>query len=108
MTDAIELDTNVVSSDYFAVLGIPCVEGRLFAPSDSFRAPAVVVVDELLAERYFGRTAIGGHLRDVKGTRLEIVGIVRSGRYRTLQESPQPTVYYPSSQEYPVSGTRHR
>ncbi len=100
VTDAIELDTNVVSPDYFRVLMLQCVEGRVFEPTDSFLAPPVVVVDELLASRYFGQKAIGGHLIDAKGTRLEIVGIVRTGRYRTLQESAQPTVYYPFSQEY--------
>jgi putative ABC transport system permease protein len=104
VSDAIELETNVVSTEYFRALMLPCVEGRLFEPTDSFLAPAVVVVDELLASRYFGQSAIGRHLRDAKGTPLEIVGVVRTGRYRTLQEAAQPTVYYPYSQEYLYQG----
>jgi putative ABC transport system permease protein len=100
VTDAVELDTNVVSPDYFRVLLLQCVEGRLFEATDSFLATPVVVVDELLASRYFGQSAIGHHLVDAKGTRLEIVGVVRTGKYRTLQAAAQPTVYYPYTQDY--------
>jgi hypothetical protein len=100
ITDNVELDTNVVSPGYFAAMALPCIEGRLFDSRDHVRAPWVVVVDELLAQRYFGRTAAGHYLVDPQGARLEIVGVVRSGRYRTLQQSPQPTVYYASTQEY--------
>jgi predicted permease len=104
VTDTVELETNVVTAEYFRALMLQCVEGRLFEATDTMRAPPVAVVDELLAQRYFGRTAVGGHLIDIKDTRLEIVGVVRTARYRTLQQAPQPTVYYPSSQEYLYQG----
>jgi putative ABC transport system permease protein len=100
VTDAVELDTNVVSPEYFRALMLQLLEGRLFAPTDSFLASPVVIVDELLASRYFAGSAIGHYLRDARGTTLEIIGIVRTGRYRTLQESAQPTVYFPYSQDY--------
>ncbi len=41
---------------------------------------------------------------DNKGERLEIVGVVQSGRYRTLQQAPYPTVYFPVSQSYLYTG----
>ena len=104
VTDTVELETNVVNAEYFRALVLQCVDGRLFEAGDGVRAPPVAVVDELLAQRYFGKTAVGGHLIDVKDTRLEIVGVVRTARYRTLQQAPQPTVYYPSSQEYLYQG----
>jgi len=104
VTDTVELETNVVNTEYFRALMLQCVEGRLFEAGDGVRAPPVAVVDELLAQRHFGKTAVGGHLVDVKDTRLEIVGVVRTARYRTLQQAPQPTVYYPSSQEYLYQG----
>jgi predicted permease len=98
--DTVEFDTNVVSPDYFRTLSLPCIEGRVFDERDHALAPPVLMVDELLARRYFGPTATRHYLIDVQGTRLEIVGVVRSGRYRTLQQAPQPTVYYPAAQEY--------
>jgi len=100
VNDSVELDTNVVSPGYFRTLALQCIEGRLFDDGDGALAPPVVIVDELLARRYFGPTATGRHLVDGQGARLKIVGVVRTGRYRTLQPSPQLTVYYPSSQDY--------
>jgi len=98
--DAREFDVNVVSPNYFDVLALRQIEGRTFGPNDTALSDPVVVVDELLARQHFGANAVGSHLIDVKGRRLEIVGVVQSGRYRTLQQPPQPTVYYPISQEY--------
>ena len=100
VVDSIELDTNVVSPGYFRALAMPCLEGRLFDAGDHMLAPPVVIVDELLARRYFGAKAVGRELLSEEGAHLEIVGVVRSGTYRTLQASPQPTVYFPSSQDY--------
>jgi putative ABC transport system permease protein len=100
VVDTPDFDANVVSSGFFDVLSLKLVEGRVFDDGDTPRAAPVVVVDELLARRHFGATVIGRHLVDGRGTRLEIVGVVRSGRYRTLQQPPRPTVYYPSSQDY--------
>ena len=100
VVDTPDFDANVVSPGFFDVLSLKLVEGRVFDDGDTPRAVPVVVVDELLARRHFGGTAIGRHLVDGRGTRLEIAGVVRSGRYRTLQQPPRPTVYYPSTQDY--------
>ena len=104
VTDTLEFETNVVSPDYFRVLRLTCVEGRLFEDRDHALAPPVALVDELLARRYFGETAVGHHLIGQRGARIEIVGVVRSGTYRTLQQTPQPTVYFSSTQDYLFRG----
>jgi predicted permease len=98
--DKQEFDVAVVTPEYFDVLAMQPIEGRLFDYGDSALATPVIVVDELLARRHFGEHAIGSVMIDARGTRLEIVGVVPSGRYRTLQQPPQPTVYYPAMQEY--------
>jgi predicted permease len=104
VTDTRAVDTNVVSPGYFYTLALQTTEGRLLDSGDRGLAPPVAVVDELMAQRYFGPRAIGGHFIDSRGTRIEIVGIVRSGRYRTLQQEPQATVYYSASQDYLYRG----
>lgn len=100
VTDTVELDTNVVSAGYFRAMTLPCVDGRLFDDGDHARSVPVVIVDEILARRYFGRTAVGRVLVDPQGQSVTVVGVVRSGVYRTLQQAPQPTVYYPVTQDY--------
>jgi putative ABC transport system permease protein len=97
-TETIDVDVNVGSPGSFSVLRQPIIEGRPFTPDDRALSKAVVLVNDVLARRYFFPTAAGRHLTDADGNVLEIVGVVRSGRHRTLQESTQPTVYYPMSQ----------
>jgi predicted permease len=104
VTDTLEFETNVVSPDYFRALRLKCVEGRLFDDTDHALAPPVAVVDELLARRYFGATAVGRHLIGQRGARVEIVGVIQGGTYRTLQQTPQPTVYFSSVQDYLFRG----
>ena len=98
--DRVELDVNVVTPGYFAVIGLPLVEGRLLNAGDGARTEVVAVVDELLARRLFGLSAVGQHLLTHDGRPVRIVGVVGSGRFRTLQAAPQPTVYLPYSQAH--------
>ena len=79
------------------------LDGRGFTAADAgspeTSAP-VVVVNEILAKRFFGGRAVGRHLTESSGTKLEIVGVVRSGRFRTVTEEAPPIVYYPLGQFY--------
>jgi predicted permease len=102
--ESVELNVNVVSPNYFRTVWLAVIEGRGFNANDHGLADPVVLVDEETTRRYFGGTPIGRFLRDAQGRRQEIVGVVRSGRYRTLQESVPPTIYYPTSQEYLARG----
>jgi len=98
VVERIEAEMNIASSGYFQALRIPLVEGRLFTAADGALARPVVVVNDMLARRYFGPDAAGRRLQDDEGIEYEVVGVVRSGKYRTLQEAPEPMVYFPLSQ----------
>ena len=53
----------VVEPDYLKVMQIPVKRGRFFNDADNEHAPAVVVIDESLAEKYFpDRDPIGQYL----------------------------------------------
>ena len=98
VTEAIDADVNFVSRSYFTVFRLPIIEGRNFEPDDGPRSKPVVVVNEVLARRYFFPLAMGQRLIDRSGTELEIIGVARSSRERALQQSPEPTVYFPVAQ----------
>jgi predicted permease len=102
--DRVDLNVNVVTPGYFRTLAVPLIEGRGFDAGDGALAEPVAIVDELLARRQFGPSAVGQHLLDAEGNPIRIVGVVRSGRYRTLQDAPQPTVYLPLAQEHLACG----
>jgi putative ABC transport system permease protein len=98
--ETIEPEISLVSLNYFDVMGIARIDGRLFDTIDELHQAPVVVVSEVLAREYFGDSAIGRYLEDAYGQRLEIVGVVQSGKHRTLQEPPPAMVYHPMTREY--------
>ncbi|HEX8073328.1 MAG TPA: ABC transporter permease [Pyrinomonadaceae bacterium] len=97
-----ELNTNVVGPDFFTTMEIAVVRGRAFTAQDRAGAPPVVVVNEEFARRYFpDRDAVGQRLRQSPDEPyMEIVGVARNAKYRTLRERPLPFVYIPAAQEY--------
>jgi putative ABC transport system permease protein len=74
------------------------VAGRSFTSVDTPTTRRVVIVNELLASRYYGGHAVGRRMRDSSGTDLEIVGVVSASRRLSLQEQPAPVVFYPLEQ----------
>jgi predicted permease len=95
-----ELPFNIVAPGYFETMKTAVLSGRTFDGRDRAGATPVAVVNEVLARRYFGGEATGRRLTDSSGQILQIVGVVQSGKYRTVQEPEPPFVYYPLSQSY--------
>jgi predicted permease len=98
----------VVEPDYFHTLQIPLRSGRLLDPNDNRdAAPAVAVVNEALARKYFpGEDPIGkristGFDSDDNGKTLhwrEIVGVVADVKRTSIAEQPKPEYYVPYAQ----------
>jgi putative ABC transport system permease protein len=92
----------VVGGDYFRAMQIPVVEGRTFTDADTADAPAVAVVDQYLAGRYFPHTSAVGHQIQRGGPgspKITIVGVV--GTINTIdlaQPVTKERLYYPVSQ----------
>jgi putative ABC transport system permease protein len=95
-----ELNYNVVDTGYFDALRVPLLVGRAFDNRDRAGAAPVAIVNDVLANTYFGGQAVGKHLTDSRRNVLEIVGVVRGTRHRSPQESPLPVVFYPLAQSY--------
>ena len=84
---------NIVSPDYFEVLGIRIVQGRPFSTAEHQRGgPAVVMVNETLARLLRPMSETGGRM-DYDGTR-EIVGVVANTFGRPGEAAP-PVLYMP-------------
>ena len=69
----------IVDPDYMKVMQLRLMRGRFLTAEDDERAPLVVVVDQVFAEKYFpGQDAIGKriHLVNNGGRGAQIVGIV--------------------------------
>jgi putative ABC transport system permease protein len=97
-----EADVNVVGPDFFATLGVTMLRGRAFEASDTAQSPAVMVVNQAFAERYWpGGDAIGKRLRSpAPGTDAQVVGVVANFKLRSLRELPTPVMFAAATQFY--------
>ena len=101
---------NFVSHEYFPVLQIPLLQGRLWNDSETQRGARVAVIDETLAKRYFpGGDAVGHQIRtpNVKadppitqaipesGDWFEIIGVVGDVLDDGLGKPIKPEIYVP-------------
>ncbi|HEY6273529.1 MAG TPA: ADOP family duplicated permease, partial [Terriglobales bacterium] len=86
---------NVVEDNYFSVLGLPVLSGRIFDSIDGEHTPEVVMINRTMARKYWpGQDAVGKRLRIERGNRLvEIVGIVADSKYDDLDEPQLPFMY---------------
>ena len=96
-------DYFTVSPDYFHVMRIPLVQGRLFTREDSPSSPNVAIISETLARRYFPQqNPIGRQMRfgfpPNGGVSREIVGVVGDVRDESLSREPGPMMYVPFAQ----------
>jgi predicted permease len=86
-----------VTPGYFQTLGIPLVKGRDISENDRTGAPTVGIVNETLArqvwpdEEVLGKTILfGGAQGD---TRVEIIGVARNSKIRSMGEDLIPALY---------------
>src|ERR1039457_2707470 len=93
-----------VTPEYFRVLRIPLLRGRVFTAADSSTAAPAAVVSEAFVKMYMpGDDALGRHL-DLGGDRREIVGVVgdvqqKSGWGENFGPlAAMPDVYIPAAQ----------
>jgi len=93
-----------VSPDYFRVMGIPLLAGRVFNQHDISSAPRVSIISEAMARLYFpnqdplGKQITFGYPQGGGGSIREIVGIVGDVRDVALSKSPGAIMYVPFAQ----------
>ncbi len=96
-----------VTPAYFEALRIPLLQGRTFTAGDRIGAPEVVMINETVARRVWpGEAPVGKHIMfgsRTTGTDMEVVGVVQTGKYRTIGEEDRFMVYRPYAQN-PGSG----
>ncbi|HEV8202699.1 MAG TPA: ABC transporter permease, partial [Pyrinomonadaceae bacterium] len=94
----------IVSPGYFKTMQIPIVEGRDFDERDTPKTKRVIVINQRMAEiLWLNESAVGKKIfigNDSKEP-LEVVGVVKTGKYRTLAEDPKPFYYYSMDQLRP-------
>ena len=103
------VQVNSVSPGYFEAIGTPLLRGRAFIESDTDGAPSVVVINEIMAERFWpGQDAIGKRFTFFGASQFTtVVGIARNAKYNGVAEDPIPFIYQPLRQNYSPAATLH-
>ncbi|MCZ6918349.1 MAG: ABC transporter permease [Gemmatimonadetes bacterium] len=87
------------SPEYFTLMGIPLLQGRLFDARDSWGATPVAIVDQAWARRFFPNEEVLGRRFYSGGCTtcpmFTVVGVVGDVKYTGLDDPGESTVYWP-------------
>jgi len=106
------VERSQVTPEYFHLLEIPLLRGRLFNDGDDEKAPQVAVINQAMAETYWrGEDPLGKRLKVGGGragvgqraskTWITIVGVVADARTESLANASVPLIYLSLYQETP-------
>ena len=93
----------LVTPDYFKTLGIPLLRGRNFDDADTEDKPDVIIVNEIMARKYFpDGDAVGKRLQTGEVSPgvpyATIIGVVGDVKYTGLDQEKAVTLYAPYKQ----------
>lgn len=85
----------VITPGYIQAMQTKLISGRDLDARDTKDKPHMVLVNEAFARQLLpGEDAVGRRFRQGKtGSWMQIAGVVEDGKYRSLGESPSPTVF---------------
>jgi len=81
-----------VGPKFFATMDIPLERGREFTEHDT--VASVIINASMAAQFWPGQDPIGRHFKVIEQD-VEIIGVAKTGKYRTLGEDAQPFMYLP-------------
>src|SRR3984957_6263358 len=95
------IDTSIVSPEYFHLLGMTLVRGRLFVDQDLEDTPSIAVINQAAARAYWpgkdgkGEDPVGKRVRlsTSKPDWTTIVGVIADARTESLADAGIPQVY---------------
>jgi len=85
-----------VTPDYFHLLGIPLLRGRLFNDSDNDQAPRVAVINEALARTYWpNQNPLGKRFKRNRADSpwIAVIGVIANARTESLAQAGVPKIY---------------
>jgi predicted permease len=93
---------DVVGPKFLETFGIPLMRGRAFSESDQPNTPAVVIVNETMAKRFWpDQDAVGKRFKFFGQNYFSlVVGVAKDSKYNFIGEGPTPYIYQPLSQAY--------
>ena len=98
-TPANSASLRFVTPQFFATLGIPVREGRDVSATDTRASPLVAVVSQSFARRHWPNEPAAGKRFTIALSERTVVGVVGDVRVRGLEQTSEPQVYLPATQQ---------
>jgi predicted permease len=94
-----QIDHQLISPDYFRVLGTTLLSGRTFTDADTRDSSGVAIVNAQMAKHYWpGQDPLGRRVSTDGKTWITIVGVVSNVHQYGLDKSFDDAVYFPQAQ----------
>ncbi len=97
-------DYNVVSPEYFSVMGIDVLRGRSFTDADNEHGRDVAIISESSARKFWPNQDPIGHtfrMATLKDRKLEVIGIARDAEFQLfVGGKSRPYLYIPYAQHF--------
>ncbi len=90
------VERSSVSPDYFHLLKIPLLRGRLFNELDNDNTPQVAVINQAMAQSYWpNEDPLGKRFKAVKAgaSWITVVGVIANARTQSLAQADLPQIY---------------
>ncbi len=89
------LQYSVVTEGYLETLGADILEGRTFTRQDDGMGAPVIIVNRRFADRFWPNESALGQVVETAGKERQVIGVVQTGKYRSLGEDPTEFMFLP-------------
>jgi macrolide transport system ATP-binding/permease protein len=94
-----------VTEGYFEAMGVHVLEGRSITRQDDQNGAPVIIVNRRFAEHFWpGESALGKTV-STAGKDRQVVGVVETGKYRSLGEPPTDFIFLPERELFQTGMT---
>jgi predicted permease len=89
-----------VTEGYLEAMGVRLLEGRTFTRSDDAAGAPVIIVNQRIADRFWPDESAVGRIVRTAGRDRAIIGVVETGKYRSLGEEPTEFMFLPQRERF--------
>ncbi|MCG6957098.1 MAG: ABC transporter permease [Gemmatimonadetes bacterium] len=99
------VDYAYVTEGYFEAMGVHVLEGRSFTRQDDQNGAPAIIVNQRFAEHFWPGESALGRTVNTAGKDRQVVGVVETGKYRSLGEPPTDFMFFPERELFQTGMT---
>ena len=94
-----------VTEGFLETMGVQLLAGRTFTRQDDEAGPPTIIINQRFADRFWpGESAIG-KIVQTAGEDREVIGVMETGKYRSLGEAPTEFMWFSQRELFTTSLT---